>query len=259
MTTNATKNQNGKAEAFRKLHVAGAPLVLYNVWDAGSAKAVSNAGAKAIATSSWAVATARGFEDGQRLPLDIAIQNLNQIASAVELPVSFDFESGYAEEPEKIGRNISLAIEAGAIGCNFEDSIPGQGTIRSAEVQSARIQGARIAADKSGIPFFINARCDLFFQGPSVPQDEQLFKQLVDRAHAYAEAGADGLFVPGLTTISFIAELVKSSSLPINILADSSTSVSILADNGVARVSYGASPYVEAIQGLERAARLIHS
>lgn len=244
-----------KAHLFRELHRPGSPLVLYNIWDAGSAKAVANAQAKAIATSSWAVAKARGFEDGQQIPYEIAIENLRQIVNAVDLPVTFDLESAYAEKPEEVGNNVALAARAGAVGCNFEDSIPGKGTIRSSEIQASRIRGARQSADLTGVPFFINARCDLFFQGPSIPHDDNLLAQVVDRAHAYAEAGANGLFVPGLATISLIAQLTKQSPIPVNILADSSTDVSILADNGVARISYGASPYVESLRALEQAAR----
>lgn len=249
------QKQSEKANLFQMLHVPGNPVVLYNIWDAGSAKAVAKAGAKAIATSSWAVAKAHGFDDGEQFPFDLAVQNLRQVVNAVELPVTFDLESGYGEEPELVGRSISFAIEAGSVGCNFEDSIPGKGTIRSLETQVARIQGARKAADALKTPFFINARCDLFFQDASIPHDDKLLLQVVERADAYAKAGADGLFVPGLATISLIAELAKRSPIPINILANSSTSVSILADNGVARVSYGASPYVEALSALEQAAR----
>jgi 2-methylisocitrate lyase-like PEP mutase family enzyme len=258
----AAKNATGidrdtttKAQLFRDLHQPGRPIVLYNIWDAGSAKAVAKAGVKAIATSSWAVAKARGFEDGQQIAYQTALDNLRQVVHAVGLPVTFDLESAYAEKPEEVGNNILLALEAGAVGCNFEDSVPGKGTIRSLEIQAARIRGARHSANSTGVPFFINARCDLFFQGPSIPHDEKLLAQVIERAHAYADAGADGLFVPGLVTISLIAELTKKSPIPVNILADSSTALSVLAENGVARVSYGAAPYVEASSALEQAAR----
>src|ERR1700760_3899947 len=100
-------NQSNKAEAFHKLHVPGTPIVLYNIGDAGSARAVAAAGAKAIATSSWAVAKAHGSEDGQHFPLEAALKNLREVVSAVDLPVTFDFESGYAEEPEKVKHNVA--------------------------------------------------------------------------------------------------------------------------------------------------------
>ena len=261
MTTNIANVSNRhlreKIEIFRKLHVPGKPIVLYNIWDAGSAQAVAKSGAKAIATSSWAVANAHGFEDGEQLPYELALQNLCQIVEAVELPVTFDLESAYGEKPDVVEKNISLAIDAGAVGCNFEDSVPGIGTIRDIATQADRIRGARRASNTAGIQFFINARCDLFFQGPSVKHDEALLGKLVDRAAAYAEAGADGLFVPGLATASLIARIVKTSPIPINILADSLTSLQMLADQGVSRVSYGASPYIQALDALEQAARAV--
>ena len=246
-----------KIEVFRKLHVPGTPLILYNIWDAGSARAVARSGARAIATSSWAVAKAHGFEDGEQIPYELALQSLRRVVEAVDLPVSFDLESAYGENPKEVEKNFSLAISAGAVGCNFEDSVPGTGTIRDIATQVGRIRAARRASDAADVEFFINARCDLFFQGASVKHDEDLLAKVVDRASAYAEAGADGLFVPGLTTISLISQLVKRSQIPINILADSSTSVQMLADNGVSRVSYGAGPYIEALNALEQAARAV--
>ena len=251
------RKQLEKIEAFRQLHNPGNPIILYNIWDAGSARAVAKSGAKAIATSSWAVAKSRGFNDGEEIPFELAIQNLRQIVEAVDLPVTFDLESGYGEDADKVGKSITLAVDAGAVGCNFEDSIPGKGTVRDTTTQVSRIRGARKAADAKNTPFFINARCDLFFQGDSVAHDEKLLADVVARAHAYAEAGADGLFVPGLTTISLIAELAKKSPIPLNILADSTTSLKVLADSGVSRVSYGASPSVGALDALEQAARTV--
>jgi 2-methylisocitrate lyase-like PEP mutase family enzyme len=250
------QTQLKKAEAFRRLHVPGNPIVLYNVWDAGSAKAVANAGAKAIATSSWAVAKAHGFNDGEHIPFELAMQNLDRIVRAVDLPVSVDLESGYGDEPDQVAKSVSLAIEAGAVGCNLEDSVPATQEIRNTGVQANRIRAARKIADSTGIPFFINARCDLFFRtGDSVPHDEDLLAKAVDRADAYAEAGANGLFVPGLATISLISRLAKRSPVPLNILVDSTTSIQILTDNGVSRISYGATPYVEVFGTLEQAAR----
>src|SRR5919197_5135911 len=106
--------QAAKAEAFRSLHVAGTPLVLFNIWDAGSAKAVAAAGAPALATGSWSVAAANGFADGERLPLDLAIDNLARIVEATDLPVSIDLESGYGETAGEVARSVARVIEAGA-------------------------------------------------------------------------------------------------------------------------------------------------
>src|SRR5262252_6229303 len=102
--------QARKAEQFRALHTPGMPLVLFNVWDAGSAKAVAAAGAKAIATGSWSVANANGFEDGERIPLAMAIDNLRRIVGVTDLPVTIDLESGYGDAPEAVGEAIRSAI-----------------------------------------------------------------------------------------------------------------------------------------------------
>jgi 2-methylisocitrate lyase-like PEP mutase family enzyme len=259
-----TENENSsrqkqleKIEIFRQLHRPDDPIVLYNIWDAGSARAVAKSGARAIATSSWAVAKSRGFNDGQQLPLELAIQNLRQIVEAVDLPVTFDIESAYAEEPDEVGRNIVLAVDAGAVGCNFEDSIPGNGAVRDSATQVKRIRGARQAARVRDVPFFINARCDLFFHGDVLPHNERLLEHVLDRAYAYADAGADGLFVPGLASIPLIAKLTEKSPLPVNILAGPTTSLKVLAENGVSRVSYGASPYVASLAALEQAAAAV--
>src|SRR6266700_6014213 len=157
----AALNQMEKAEQFRALHVPGKPLVLFNVWDAGSAKAVAAGGAKAIATSSWSVANANGFTDGENIPFVLAIDNLRRITSVTDLPVTFDLESGYGDAPEAVGEAISLATDAGAVGCNLEDSFPANGKLRETFAQVDRIRRARQAADSSNIRFFINARTDV--------------------------------------------------------------------------------------------------
>src|SRR5258708_11029427 len=120
-------DQTRKAEQFRGLHVPGTPLVLFNILDAGSARAVATAGAKAIATGSWSVANANGFADGERIPFALAIANLRPIVAATDLPVTLDFESGYGDTSEAVGGTIRLGIESGAVVCNPEDSFPANG------------------------------------------------------------------------------------------------------------------------------------
>ena len=184
-------NANEKAAQFRKLHVAGNPLVLYNIWDAGGAKSVAASGASAIATGSWAVAHANGYEDGEQVPLDVAMANLERIARAVALPVSVDLESGYGATPAAVAATIERSIVAGAIGCNIEDSIPGEGALRGVEEQVERITHARKAADAQNDLYFINARTDVFFQSGPLDGDVAL-AQVLERTQAYSVAGADG-------------------------------------------------------------------
>jgi 2-methylisocitrate lyase-like PEP mutase family enzyme len=150
--------QKRKAETFRNLHIRGNPIVLFNAWDAGSAKAVAEGGAKAIATSSWSVAAANGFVDGERIPLDLAINNLRRVASAVEVPVTVDLESGYGDAPNAVGMIVRMAIEVCAAGCNLEDSFPANGELRKPCDQVDRIACARQVADEANTRFFINAR-----------------------------------------------------------------------------------------------------
>jgi 2-methylisocitrate lyase-like PEP mutase family enzyme len=249
-------DQGRKAEQFRALHVAGRPLVLFNVWDAGSAKAVAASGAKAIATGSWSVANANGFADGERIPLALVIENLRRIVAITDLPVTIDVESGYGDAPELVGQTIARAIDAGAIGCNLEDSFPANGKLREIADQCDRIRHARQTADAANIRFFINARTDVFFQRPPAQHDDARVIEAIERGRAYAKAGADGLFAPGLSDITLIAHLAKQSPLPLNIMVgDATPPLRVLAEQGVARVSHGPGPYLIAMKALEDAAR----
>ena len=249
-------DQTRKAEQFRGLHLPGKPLILFNIWDAGSAKVVATGGAKAIATGSWSVAGANGFADGERIPLVLAIDNLHRIVGATDLPVTIDLEGGYGYTSEIVGQTIDLAINAGAVGCNLEDSFPANGKLRETVDQANRIQRARQTADAANIRFFINARTDIFFQRPPEEHDDALVVEAIERANAYAGAGADGLFAPGLVDITLIARLAKESPLPLNIMVgDATPRVRALAEHGVARVSHGPRPYLMAMKALEEAAR----
>jgi 2-methylisocitrate lyase-like PEP mutase family enzyme len=248
---------NNKAQAFRALHVRGQPLVLFNIWDPGSAKAVAAAGARAIATGSWSVAAANGFSDGERIPLDLALDNLQRIVAATALPVSVDLESGYGKTAAEVGESIGRTIEAGAVGCNLEDSFPQDGKLRQVAEQTQRIRQARTVADAAGVRYFINARTDVFFQKPPEQHDESMLREAIDRARAFADVGADGIFAPGLIDRALIARLAAAVPLPLNILVDEgSPSLELLADAGVARVSHGPGPYLSAMKMLEQIARV---
>jgi len=248
--------QADKASRFASLHVAGDPLVLFNAWDAGSARAVAGAEAKAIATGSWSVAAANGFDDGERLPFAFALDNLRRIVTAVDLPVTVDLESGYGDGPEAVAATVAEALDAGAVGCNMEDSFPGDGSLRDAGGQAARLAAARAAAERAGVALFINARTDVFFQKPVDAHDAAMADAALERARAYADAGASGLFVPGLVSETLIARIVEASPLPVNVMAVPATpSRARLAALGVARISHGPGPYLGAMQWLAQAAR----
>ena len=177
----------------------GQPLVLFNIWDPGSARAVMASGAKALATGSWSVAKAFGYSDGEKLPLALAIANLQRITEACELPISVDLESGYSTNATGVGETIAKAINAGAVGCNLEDSDPVSGALRDITEQASRISSARAGA--AGVSFFINARSDVFFQSAPASHTPTMLEQAIARAEAYATAGANGIFLPGLTDL----------------------------------------------------------
>jgi 2-methylisocitrate lyase-like PEP mutase family enzyme len=228
-------------EEFAKLHVPGEPLVLFNVWDAGSAQAVAKAGAKAIATGSASVAAASGFGDGEELPLEFALANAERIAAAVDLPVTIDFEGGYAADPEAVERNLGRLAGTGAIGCNFEDQVVGTDQLYSIAEHAARIAAARRGA---GADFFINARTDLFLKAPKDSHDEAMVDQALERARAYADAGASGFFVPLLADLKLLERVCARSPLPVNFMAfPNCPSREAVAATGVARISHGPFPH----------------
>jgi 2-methylisocitrate lyase-like PEP mutase family enzyme len=248
--------QKEKAELFKSLHVNGSPVILFNIWDAGGARTVAQAGAKAIATGSWSVAASHGFDDGESIPLSLVLANLKRIADSVSIPVTLDFETGYATDLSGLKENIRAVIAAGAIGINFEDRIIGAGDLQTIEDQSARIKAVREAADETSIPLFINARTDVFLKTYPAKHDEGQLEEALQRAAAYAEAGASGLFAPGLRDPDLIQKLCARSSLPVNILALPDTPpTKTMAQLGVARISYGAAPYRQMAQALTEAAQ----
>ncbi len=245
-----------KARLFHALHKADRPLVLFNIWDAGSAKAVADSGAVALATGSWSVAAANGHGDGEKAPLELALANAARIAASTDLPLSIDLESGYGATAEEVGHTLQRAIGTGAIGCNLEDSHPADGSLRALIEQVQRLIHARKAADDAGLPFFINARTDVFFQKPASEHDLQMVEQALERARAYADAGADGVFVPGLVDETLIASFVERSPLPVNVMVGAGTPpFARLAKLGVARISHGPGPYLAAMRALTEMAR----
>jgi 2-methylisocitrate lyase-like PEP mutase family enzyme len=248
-----------KAELFASLHRPGDPLILFNAWDAGSAKIIAEAGAKAIATGSWSVAAAQGYADGEAMPLGLALANTRRIADSVDLPVTIDFEGGYAREPERLAENAAALIEAGAIGCNLEDRVVGGEGLFSVDEQCARIAAIRTAADEAGLGFFINARTDLFLHSPAGTH-AGLVDEALARGTAYARAGAKGLFVPGLSDEGLIERVCAESGLPVNIMVwpGATPPLRRLAGLGVARISHAGGPWRIAMKAVAEAARTAH-
>jgi 2-methylisocitrate lyase-like PEP mutase family enzyme len=242
-------------EAFAALHVRGAPLILFNAWDAGSARTIAGAGAKAIASGSWAVAAAHGLPDGEALPIEAALANAAEIVAAVDLPVSIDFEGGYAVVPDAVAANMARLAATGAIGCNLEDRVVGGDGLHATNAQQARIRAAREAAGKA---FFINARTDIFLSTPADTHDDVKTEAAIERGRAYAEAGANGFFVPGLVDLTLLARICDAVPLPVNAMSfPGAPSAGAFTEAGVARISHGPGPYRIAMHAIEEAARAV--
>ena len=231
-----------RAERFRRLHQPDAEgiLVLPNAWDAMSARVVEEAGASAIATTSAGVSWSLGRRDGEGLTREEMIGVVRRIAATVRIPVTADVEGGYGTgSPGDVAETVRAVIGAGAVGINLEDtsSRDSQSLIRSS-AQAERIAAARQAAEAEGVPLYINARTDAFLFGIGAPATR--FDDTVRRARIYVAAGADGIFVPGVTDAATIESLVHAFEAPLNILAaPGAPSVSELRALGVARVSVG--------------------
>lgn len=240
-----------QAQALHDLHRPGKPLVLYNIWDAGGARALEEAGAAAVATGSWSLAAAHGYADGEAIPFDFLIRVVARIAASVNCPVSVDFEGGYASDLNELSANVTELIQAGIVGINFEDGIVGGTGLHPVDAHCASIRAIRSAADAVGVPLFINARTDVFLAAPEGADANVLMDAALARQVAYADAGADGFFAPGLTDNRLIERLCLAADVPVNVmLSGAAQTVAALAALGVARVSYGPAPFVTAMQDL---------
>jgi 2-methylisocitrate lyase-like PEP mutase family enzyme len=243
------------AERFRSLHRGGTPLVLPNAWDVASARLVEDAGAAAVATSSAGVAWSLGAPDGDRLDRDRAVDLVARVARAVRVPVTADIENGFAADPAGVAETIRAVVAAGGVGVNLEDVSYGDDgpTLNPIPEQVERIRAAREAADATGVPLYLNARTDIYLLGIGAP--ETRLAASLERAAAYREAGADGIFVPGTTDPDTVAALVKGIAAPLNILAGpGAPTIAELAALGVARVSIGSKLTAAAYGAARRAA-----
>jgi 2-methylisocitrate lyase-like PEP mutase family enzyme len=231
-----------KFEDFARLHVAGDPLVLFNVWDAGSAEAVAKSGVQAIATGSASVSMANGFGDGEEVPLDLALANAERVVNAVDLPVTIDFEGGYANGSSELAENGRRLAATGAVGCNFEDQVVGTDRLYEIGEQVRRIMALR---DGVGPDFFINARTDLFLKAPAKEHDAAMADRAIERGKAYHDAGIDGYFIPGLADLALVEKICRAVALPINAMhLPGGPSRAQWATAGIARVSHGPFPFM---------------
>ncbi|MDO8186482.1 isocitrate lyase/phosphoenolpyruvate mutase family protein [Conexibacter sp. JD483] len=234
--------RTGQAQRFHALHRGPGVLAILNAWDAGSARVFEQAGCAAIGTTSAGIAYALGRPDGEALTRAELVEATARIAAATELPLTADVESGYGATPAEVGETVAAVIAAGAVGVNLEDAAPeGGAALRDLDDQCARLRAARAAAEDAGVPLFLNARTDAAWLG--VGPAEQRRELIAARARAYAEAGADGIFAPGVSEPDELAALVAATPLPVNVLATRTTpSLDELERLGVRRLSVGSGP-----------------
>jgi 2-methylisocitrate lyase-like PEP mutase family enzyme len=223
-------------DRFAALHKPGEPILLYNIWDVGSAQAVVAAGAPALATGSHPLANANGFPDGEKIPFNLFLDCVRRIVHGVEVPVSADFEGGFAVDAGRLADHARYLAETGVVGCNFEDQEVGGPGLHPIDNQAARVA----AVAESGL--WVNARTDLFLRkltGGGDANDRSLLPEALERAAAYAEAGAHSFFIPGVSDLDLIAEVCAASPLPVNVIKPDALDIPALAGAGVARVSWG--------------------
>ena len=240
-----------KFATFAALHVPGDPVILYNIWDVGSALAVVAGGAKALATGSHPVADAHGWPDGEAVPIDFALANAKRIVNAVELPVAVDFEGAYSADPDAGAANVARLKATGAVGCNFEDQVIGGEGLHPLELQVRRIAAIREAVSDD---FFINARTDLLLKHKVT--DDALIGEVITRGKAFADAGASGFFVPRIADPRHIERVVRDVPLPLNAIAfPGAPPKAEWAAAGIARISHGPFPHKALMVKLTEAAR----
>ncbi len=229
-------DQKTKAAAFGALHTGGDILILPNAWDAASAAVMADAGAKAVATSSAAVAWAHGFPDGDLLPLPLLLQTIEAVARVVAVPVTADIEGGYTDDLYRLGETIRAVIGVGAVGINLEDGR------RDPDLHVRKIEAARKAADAAGVALFINARTDVYLK--DLAEGHAAYVETTQRAERYRAAGASGIFVPGPSDSDLIGRLADVIKLPLNImLLPGLPKAEQLQALGVRRVSSATAPF----------------
>jgi len=237
-----SKIQQTKALQFHALHHNGKMLVLPNIWDSLGASLLEKLEYPAVATASASIAFTNGFDDGENIPFIEVLKKLTQIVKSVNIPVTADIESGYADTHSELQKNIELIIKTGIAGINIEDTNKQSGKLFSIEEQCERIQLIKKVSSDMEVPIFINARTDVFIRGKDFVSDEEKFKETLKRGREYVNAGADCIFPIAMKQKNDIQNLVTTLQCPVNILAiPGIPDLKILKEIGVVRVSLGPS------------------
>ncbi len=231
--------------------------MLVNVWDVAGAKIIEELGFPAAATASAAISASLGYDDNEEIGRDLMLATVARIACGVDIPVTADLEAGYGPAVEDAIATARGAIEAGAVGLNFEDSAhKDTSVLYDPDLQAERIKAIRRTGDQLGVPLVINARTDVFFR-TELPDDEK-FRESVRRAMLYVDAGADCIYVLGPTDEEVVARLVKAIPAPVNMLAlPGAPSIARMAELGVRRISFGPRPMRHAMTAFREAAQRV--
>jgi 2-methylisocitrate lyase-like PEP mutase family enzyme len=233
---------------FRALHDGPEVLVLPNAWDVLTARAFEDAGFPAVGTTSFGIARAHGMRDGVNEAWDVTLATVARMAAALAVPLSVDMEGGFGGTPDDVARRARALADVGAAGLNLEDGRH-DGTLEDAGRQRDLIAAVRSAAPDA----FVNARCDVFWLRPDAGAPG--LEAALARSRAYVGAGADGIFLPGLVAPDALAEAVRATGVPLNVLATPATPpVGVLRDLGVRRLSTGSGPARAVIALLHRIA-----
>ncbi|HYK47404.1 MAG TPA: isocitrate lyase/phosphoenolpyruvate mutase family protein [Parafilimonas sp.] len=231
-----------KAEIFHSLHHSGKLLILPNIWDPLGALLLESLGYQAVATASAAVALSQGYDDGENIPIDRVFDNLQRITSTVDIPVTTDFETGYADDERDLYENIKALLQTGVAGINIEDTSKKTRVFLPIETQCNKIRIIKRAADDAGMSLFVNARTDVMIRPNLFTAEDSRMEEIIKRAKAYKDAGADCFFPIALKDKLQIEALLAKIKMPVNLIAvPGIPSLNELQDMGVARLSLGPS------------------
>ena len=241
-----------KAARLRELHRGPKILILLNVWDVASARLIESMGLPAVATSSAAVANSLGYADGERISRGEMLAVVRRVSAAVNVPVTADMEGGYCNQPEGMAETAHELLEAGAVGLNLEDSDKERKLV-DLSLQQEKLRALKEAGRAEGVDLVLNARTDPYLLKDA--DDTWRFEETVCRARAYRDAGADCVFVPGLSDAERIRRVLDESPGPLNVLAGKGgLAVPELERLGVARLSLGSGPWRAALAAFRRIA-----
>ena len=238
------------SKAFRNLHLNNSAFVLINVWDSASAAILQRSGSSALATSSASLAWANGYADGGALPKDILLSSISKILRVCKVPLTVDIEDGYSDSPSEVAELVTDLTSLGIAGINIEDGMA------LPEVLSEKISAIRKLVDRDSL--FINARTDVYLR--ELVDPKQFLSESITRLEKYIAAGADGIFIPGMSTTSDISSISSVIQAPLNIMIGSDcVSIEELFDAGAVRLSLGPNSFVDAYSILPKISRKLLS